>query len=425
MRVLFTVFASRAHTYNLVPLAWALRAAGHELCVATHPDALQTVTATGLPAVAVGERLGMGSTSQAKGSSNHEVLSRGLSAPYEEQRKGGWDHALAELTMACGVRYEYLADQPYLDDLVRFCDFWRPDLVIWDALTFAGAIAARSCGAAHARMLFGLDLINRLYQDYRGFRAQQPPERRDDPLGDWLTGRLDRIGTRFTPELEEELVTGQWTIDPMPPWVRLPTDLHHVPMRYVPYNGPTGVPQWLAEPPARRRVCLTLGLSMREDVSDTTVSAGDLLGAFEGMDVELVATLDASQVGSVAVPDNVRLVDFVPLNELLPTCSAVVHQAGLGTHSNVMAHGVPEVIVADPFWDELERGRMAERRGTGICLEPGDLSPGRLREAVLRVLDEPSYRHEAAAVQRELSEVPTPAEVVPVLEELTARHRRR
>ncbi|MEU3598613.1 activator-dependent family glycosyltransferase [Streptomyces sp. NPDC006798] len=423
MRVLFTVFASKAHLFNLVTLGWALRAQGHEVCVASHPDLTETITRTGLTAVTVGDRLDMGGTAQAKGSSNQEVLSRGLSSPYEEQRAGGWDHALAEFTLACGVRYEYLADQKFTDDLVSFCDGWRPDLVIWDALTFAGAIAARSCGAAHARMLFGLDLINRLHDDYRALRAGLPPEAREDPLGEWFTGRLDRIGQTYHPGLERELVAGQWTIDPMPPWMRLPNELTTVPVRYVPYNGPTGVPDWLSRPPERPRICLTLGLSMREDVGDSTVSVTDLLGGFEGLDMEVIATLTADQVGSAAVPDNVTLVDFVPLNDLLPSCAGIVHQAGLGTHSNALVHGVPDIIVPDPFWDELERGLMAEKRGSAIVVPPGELTPERLRDAVVRIVAEPSYRAAALDIKRELMDVPSPRDVVPVLEELTAAHR--
>jgi hypothetical protein len=41
----------------------------------------------------------------------------------------------------------------------------------------------------------------------------------------------------------------------------------------------------------------------------------------------------------------VRVVDFVPLNALLPTCSAVVHHGGSGTFAAVLEHGVPQLII--------------------------------------------------------------------------------
>ena len=55
MRVLFTVVSSTSHLYPIVPLAGALRGAGHEVCVASHPDMVEAITAAGLTAVSVGE----------------------------------------------------------------------------------------------------------------------------------------------------------------------------------------------------------------------------------------------------------------------------------------------------------------------------------------------------------------------------------
>ena len=54
MRVLLTTFAHNTHFYNLVPLAWALRTAGHEVRVASQPDLTEAITAAGLTAVPVG-----------------------------------------------------------------------------------------------------------------------------------------------------------------------------------------------------------------------------------------------------------------------------------------------------------------------------------------------------------------------------------
>ncbi|MFE9117172.1 glycosyltransferase [Streptomyces sp. NPDC007172] len=111
-------------------------------------------------------------------------------------------------------------------------------------------------------------------------------------------------------------MTGQWTVDPTPASLR--------------------------EPPAGRRVCLTLGLSFREVMGGDQASVPDLLEALAGLDAEVVATLDAGQLAEVGrVPDKVRVVDFVPLAALLPSCSAIVHQGGFGTAQNALAHGVP------------------------------------------------------------------------------------
>jgi glycosyltransferase (activator-dependent family) len=423
MRVLLTVFASRAHIFNVVSLGWALRAAGHEVRVAGHPDTMEIVSATGLTAVAVGDVLDMGGAWQSRGTGNLEVLSRGLTVEHDEQLARGWDHVLGELTMACGVRYEFLADQSFVDGLVKLARAWQPDLVIWDALTFAGAVAAKACGAAHARLLFGLDLTYRLFTDFLRLRDEQPPELRDSPLDDWFTGRLSRVGVEYTPDMALEMMTGQWTIDPMQQWMSLPTTLPTVPMRAIPYNGPTTIPSWVYEEPARPRVCLTLGVSLRELVGGAMVSTSELLTTLASLDIELIATLDASQLDTSSIPSNVTVVDFVPLNELLPSCSAMIHQNGFGTLTNAVTHGVPSVIIPDPFWDEAEGARMLEGRGAALTLMPADFTAEALRSCLDRVLTEESFRRSAAHTRRDLLSAPTPQEIVPTLEALTAAHR--
>jgi UDP:flavonoid glycosyltransferase YjiC (YdhE family) len=54
MRVLFTTFAWPSHYYPMVPLAWALRLAGHEVRMTSQPELLPTMRASGLPVTPVG-----------------------------------------------------------------------------------------------------------------------------------------------------------------------------------------------------------------------------------------------------------------------------------------------------------------------------------------------------------------------------------
>lgn len=54
MRVLIVPFPWKTHVFNLVPLAWSLQTAGHEVRVAGWPDLLDAVTGAGLLGVGVG-----------------------------------------------------------------------------------------------------------------------------------------------------------------------------------------------------------------------------------------------------------------------------------------------------------------------------------------------------------------------------------
>jgi L-2-deoxyfucosyltransferase len=290
-------------------------------------------------------------------------------------------------------------------DLVEFARAWRPDLVVWDMFSFAGPVAAKACGAAHARLLCGLDLVGRMRERYLAEMLRRPPELREDPVEEWL----GRYGGEFT----EEMVMGQWTIDPVPSSMRLTVDHFYVPMRGVSYNGRAVIPAWLREPPKRRRVCLTLGLSHREVLGGDKASVRDLLDAVEGLDIEVVATLNADQLGGSRVPDNVRVVDFVPLNELLPSCSAIIHQGGFGQSQSAVAHGVPQVMVPHGAWDTVPRALRLRELGAGLC-------GGDVREMLVRVLEEPSFARDAERLRTEALGTPAPSDIVPLLENLTA-----
>ncbi|GAA3475629.1 activator-dependent family glycosyltransferase [Streptomyces yanii] len=424
MRVLFTVFAAKTHLYNLVPMAWALRSAGHQVCIASQPDLMDAVCGSGLTGLPVGDELRMGGGSRGPTAQTFQGVSGDM--VWADPDDMGWEKALGAFTVGCSVQYEYFAGGAMLDELVEFARDWQPDLVIWDALTFAGAIAARACGAAHARMLFGLDYVSRTYQRYRELLLRQPPERRDDPVSDWLRGRLDRYGLDFEEPDALELMTGQWSIDPTPPGMQFPLGLRYVPVRQVPYNGPASVPDWIHERRTRPRVALSLGMSGRDLMGGDTISVERLLAGLADFDIELVATLSAVQLASVsALPDHVRAVEFVPLNELLPTCAAVIHHGGFGTVVNVLTHGVPNLTVPAPWWDEADLGRHIAERGAGLVVAPEALGPDTLRTGLARLLNEPSFAEGAARVRDELLAVPSPHDLVPTIEALTAEHRTR
>ena len=49
MRILFTTFAWPSHYFAQVPLAWACRAAGHEVRMTSQPELERVMLASGLP----------------------------------------------------------------------------------------------------------------------------------------------------------------------------------------------------------------------------------------------------------------------------------------------------------------------------------------------------------------------------------------
>lgn len=425
MRVLFVTNPFRAHLYVQVPLAWALRTAGHEVVIAGPPDMADAIASTGLPGIAIGEPLELEKKmAQAQPIAEPEGLCdpRGQRTGRSVQSDFGWGDPYTELEdLTTGVREVFFPDSTF-DDLVGFARQWRPDLVITDPTAFPGAVAARAVGAAHARMMLSVDRVGQL-------RAACRPrlDAGTDPMREWLEPILNRYGCEF----DESSVLGQWSISPVPSWIWQPEGVHYLPMRAVPFNGPASTPRWVYEQPDRRRVCITQGISHRDATIDgVSSSTRDLLDAVADLDVEVIATLNARQLESVsAIPDNVRTVDFVPFTSLLPTCSAIVHEGGVGSFATALENGVPQVIVPNDFkvekwWAPVAIATGLESRGAGVYAgNSSTFTADALRDSLKLVLDDPSYAANAAQLRAEVRAMPSPNDVVRGLENLTAEYR--
>jgi glycosyltransferase (activator-dependent family) len=416
VRVLFACVSEKSHILTMAPLAWALTTAGHEVRMASAPAMTDTITSAGLTAVPVGTDHSLHEALAQEESVEHPLSD--WSEPWADAQT--WEMLL--LKYQVGVGYAF---QPYndtiVDELVEFARQWRPDLVVWDPITFAGGVAARAVGAAHTRLSWCVDVYSTMRQVFHDLAAQQPAEQRSDPMADWLGEQLERHGGGA---FGEDVVNGQWTVDMVPDGIQLPLEVDRVPMRFVPYGGRAVVPDWLRVPAERRRVLLTLGVSFAKAFGGTYVPVDAALEALADLDVEVVATLsDAERDAAGTIPGNVRVVDFVPMNALMPTCAAAVHHGGFGTWTTAALHGVPQQVLPIRMSDMWIRGQRMEAFGSGLATHPSVATPEGLRANVTALLDEPEYARKATELQQVVLETPTPNGIVGRLQELAEKHR--
>ncbi|MFD7923249.1 nucleotide disphospho-sugar-binding domain-containing protein [Streptomyces sp. NPDC059740] len=422
MRVLFSVPSAFAHINPLVPLAGALRGAGHEVVVATHPEMTETVRALGLSVVPVGEL----DFPKANARESDELYERVAAVLGPAPGGPAGARLPSKLVLRAFARYYNLAPPGaqgnlLADDLVDFARGWKPDLVIWDSISFPAAVAARAVGAAHARLLWSIDDFAWMRGALRQRLAEDASSA--DPLVEVMRPMLDRFGLDF----EEELLLGQWTIDQYPAVrLRLPLQERYVHSRPVPFNGSAVLPEWLLTPPERPRVALSLGAGIRSffPAGTSKVAVEELFTMATELDVEMVATLNSTQLESVGtVPPNVRVIDYLPLNVLLPSCSALIHHGGSGTFAAAVPCELPQLVWKEngPYYDDI--ARCVEESGAGLVIDDQDFSHDLVKKQLVRVLEEPSFRQAAADLHRDMLAVPSPASVVPVLEALTASHR--
>ncbi|NUK37365.1 activator-dependent family glycosyltransferase [Streptomyces lunaelactis] len=421
MRVLFAVNPHKSVFQYLVPMAWALRTAGHEVRVASQSSFAETITRAGLTAVPVGRRRDLNRPLEMLDSQVIADSRKGLPQPWDvadDLSLATWEHLLEGFTLATDSWRE--ENFPLVNDLVEFARQWKPDLVVWDPWTYAGPIAAKACGAASARILFGADVFGVARAHVLRLKEQQPVGERADPLAQWLGGYARKYGGEFT----EDMASGHFTVDQFPRSLQaVAPGVSYERMQYVGYGGPAVVPGWLWKEPERPRVALTMGLSATDVFSGYTIDTQEVLDSLADLDIELVATIADSEKAKLRrIPDNARLVPFVPMHVLAERCSAVIHHAGAATLATFARHPVPHLSLHYHF-DQPFLAKKLTAHGAGLDLHTSEVTGPLLRDRLQRLLTEPSFAARAADLRDEMLALPTPNQLVPRLEELTDFHR--
>jgi UDP:flavonoid glycosyltransferase YjiC (YdhE family) len=143
--------------------------------------------------------------------------------------------------------------------------------------------------------------------------------------------------------------------------------------------------------------------------------------ALEKEDLILVVLLGwagAKLPSDVLVPENVRVIDYFPYDELFPHADAFVNHGGYGGFQLAMSHGLP-VIIAGGITDKPENAARAEWAGVGIDLETNKPSPELIKQAVQQVLSNEKYRQKAKEIAEEMTKFDAIGTVVKNIEELS------
>jgi UDP:flavonoid glycosyltransferase YjiC (YdhE family) len=166
------------------------------------------------------------------------------------------------------------------------------------------------------------------------------------------------------------------------------------------------------EPP----VVFTPGSAMRQAQTffAESVSACRILGR-RG----LLLTRFAEQVPD-PLPPNVRHFAFAPFSQLLPRCAALVHHGGIGTSSQALAAGIPQVVMPMAH-DQPDNAERMRRLGVARWLRPRAFRGS----AVAKLLEELLGSGEVAVKCKEVAsrfhQVDARSEACRVIEELGER----
>jgi UDP:flavonoid glycosyltransferase YjiC (YdhE family) len=356
MRVLIASWGWPSHYFPMVPTGWAFRTAGHDVLVASQPGLAEVITASGLPAVQVGQDFTLpDSVLRARESNSIRSLE--------------WNNAPF-------VFGSFLAAaESMVDDLIEFAHRWRPDLIVYEHTTYAAPLAGRVLGIPVVRHLWGPDLMALLHDH-------------EKPV---LASLAERFG------LADIETYGDLTLDSCPPAMQLRADYPRQRIRYVPYNGPGTAPPWLLERTDAPRVCVTMGTTLPE-VGGSHHPIEQILEELSDMDVVLTGVPHDTTLPST-VPAHVRRVDALPLHLLLPTCDLLIHHGGPGTMMTGVASGVPQLVLPSFLPEQKAYGRIIARQGGALCLSGGEITGADVARCARELLEVPSYRAAARGLR--------------------------
>jgi UDP:flavonoid glycosyltransferase YjiC (YdhE family) len=181
--------------------------------------------------------------------------------------------------------------------------------------------------------------------------------------------------------------------------------------RLVPVPLGTGADDALSGLPHPPWVWVTLGTVFNANVT----AWGRLAEELKGVGAQFVATVgNGVQLrGLPPLPPNFTVVPFVPARALLEGAVAVLCQAGAGTLLGALRYGLP-LVCWPQGTDQFHNAQTCEAAGASVTINDAAEAAQGLRS----VLDGKGYRSAAQSLQREVLEMPSAAECVPVLEGL-------
>ncbi|NEA44194.1 nucleotide disphospho-sugar-binding domain-containing protein [Streptomyces sp. SID11385] len=370
MRVLLVTWNATAHLPALVPLALALRAAGHEVVAAAPPEAAAGAVRRSLAAVAVGPDL---AAPPARGATFRRWPDGWPSDPSVlDEGERQFLHMLAGKQVAAAAAM--------LPDLVEFGERWRPHLVLHDASSLAGPVLAARLGLPAVGHSWGRVLPVRM--DVDRSTGQQLPS---------VAALFERFaaGRAAVPGIE---------LEPCPPALRLRQKGGQRDIRPVP------VASGLLPPAALRAGTRPRVLLVPEGRHPGAGTLRELAGALttEGFEVT------SAEPGTAIAPATRRAV--------------VVHPGSAAPLLEAAATGTPQLVLSTRPEQQLVGAAVADT-GCGLHHVRSELGPGPAALAVLcaavrELADEPRFREAAGRVAASAAATPSPADVARTLPDL-------
>jgi MGT family glycosyltransferase len=296
---------------------------------------------------------------------------------------------------------------------------FRPDAVLADAQMFGSIIAAEAAALPVAVFIPNLWVVPTSGTGERGV-LKLMNRVVDAGLPDLNAARAEYALTPLSSfydqilDADRILVLTSETFDPASPFV--PGNVRYVgPV----LDDPTWAEPWSPPWPESTTDPLVL-VGFTSVYQDQGPLLQRVIDALSSMKVRAVVAVGLMiNAGELVAAPNVAVVQSAPHNEILKDASVVVSHCGHGTTMKALAAGVPMVCIPMGRDQDVTAARVVNQRA-GVKLSPA-ASSDEIRLAVADLLDDDSYRENAARLASVLAREHQALDVVIELEHLVGQ----
>ncbi len=399
-KFLFTIIPAFGHINPTLPVAVELKKRGHQVGYATGADLSYAIESEGLQFFPVG--------------------SPGLKTDMSETTK----KMLSHKGMVCNYYFFKViaeADEKTVSGLRTVVEQYRPDVLVVDSITYAGAQMAEIFGLPWATSSALAGMIPSC--DAPPFTSWGLPPS-DNPAVKALYSIIrcgqrsvlrffDRDFNRIRASLGLPPVRNCVTESALSPYlILIPTcegfeyrRSDWPPQAHLIGHSPWGKSvdanddfRWIdALPDDRPLIYASLGtVHVFRSLEFYRIVAEAFRKEPYRVVMSVGSSIDLSEFDSL--PDNFRVERFVPHAKLFPRADAVIHHGGLGIAHDCICNRIPQVVVPIAQ-DSGEWARRCTAAGIAVKIPYPRLNPERLRAAVNKILTNETIQEKIKALQ--------------------------
>jgi MGT family glycosyltransferase len=327
--------------------------------------------------------------------------------PFQAIRETGWlwppppppDLSTIPPQEAVQLRYKRALDTWLSEDIIAEAtnalielasEIGSPDIIITDPFLTASALAAERLNARlvvagwHAQRSLDEGLLFPVQRNL-GTDSQQRVQR--------LCDAFDLQGVNFSkgptpsivsPQLHICYFTRNWYVSD---WdTLLPQNIFVGGSPTIPHDAP---PDWLAQIPDDVPLAvITLGSIFTGDLGFFSWAAQS--AAREGLTPVIaigwnpIVSEKKTELIS-ALPKGTRLLNWIPLDHVLPRTKLIIHHGGMGTTHHAVVHAVQQIVVPHAADQRIQAKRVAQAK-VGLHLSAHDVRQGMLSEGTRAIL---------------------------------------